>query len=173
MLISIMMLLTNNILYSIESLNKRIVFLFFNISFFTFLLGQYFLEMLNGQQWWTEFSNVTMIHTLFSIFISLLFLYMGSVASESFNKRKKEGNCFKPQYLIKYIRKVSKIFFYLTFIVAFIVLLERVIFVQQNGYVALYLDYVSHIPFVIKKLSSTYATFFLYLSSNNAFKKGS
>lgn len=160
------MLLISNIVYSINSLGKRVVFLFFNISFFTFLVGQYFLEMLNGQQWWIGFSNTIMAHTLLSLFISLLFLYMGSVVAESLNKAKKKENEYKPKKLINYIQKTSKVFFYVTFVIAFIVLLERVIFVQQNGYIALYLDYVSKIPIIFKKTSISYTTFlYIYLAT--------
>lgn len=121
-----MMLLVNNIFYSLESIRRRFVFLFFNISFFTFLMGQDLFEMINGQTWWASFPSSIMEHTLLVLFISLLSLYIGSVIMEKLNKKNK-SNDYKPKKSIAGIRKTSKILFYLTFIVAFIVLLERVL----------------------------------------------
>lgn len=160
-----MMLLVNNIFYSLESIRRRFVFLFFNISFFTFLMGQDLFEMINGQTWWASFPSSIMEHTLLVLFISLLSLYIGSVIMEKLNKKNK-SNDYKPKKSIAGIRKTSKILFYLTFTVAFIVLLERVLFVQNYGYVALYLDYVSQIPYIIKKIAITNSTFlYIYLAT--------
>lgn len=166
MFISIISLFANNVLYAIESLKTKVVFLLFNISFFTFLLGKYFLEMLSGIQWWNEFPNEIIIHTLLSLFISLLFIYTGSVFAELFNRNYSTYTFYDNTNSLFYFRKVSKIIFYITYFISFVVLLERIMFVLQNGYISLYLNFHSKMPFIIKKVSESYLTFFyIYLAT--------
>lgn len=166
MLISIIMLLVNNILYSLELTGKRVVFLFFNISFFTFLIGQYLFMMLNGEQWWSNYPNEIMTHTLLSLFISLLFLYMGSVFAELFHRGTAKREEYMKSCLLDYIRKISRLMSFISILFAFIVLQEKVIFVQQYGYTALYVDYTSQIPLIVKKIAQTYLTFlYIYLAT--------
>ena len=165
--ISIMMLFLNNILYALESTGKRIVFLLFNISYFTFLLGQYFFEILKRESLCGEFPPEVVLHTLFTLFISLLFIYSGMTFAEIFNNKKNINyKLTQKDYLIVHIRNFSKVMFYVTYFINFISLLEVVVFIQQNGYIALYMDFSSQIPLVIKKISLTCLTFFyIYLAT--------
>lgn len=166
---SILILILNNIIYIIKDLGNRAVFFFFNLSFFTFLIGGIFFEMLSGQSWWVDYSTEVNLHVLLSIFLSLFSLFMGMVMSEYVNKGKKSKNNFKQRIKALEninIQKTSKVMFYLTYIVLIITLLEKSLYVLQNGYVSLYTDYATHLPSFILKIAETNKIFlFIYLST--------
>lgn len=171
---AILLLWVNNILYCLDNISDRIVMFFFCISFFTFLLGKYFFDMLSGVQWWASFPEDVTAHTLLSIYISLLFIFIGSflfeflikVTRNTYNTKVAKAGFSDNTDLKNSIRKISRLMFYITFLFALLVAMEKAIYVQSNGYIALYSDFSSRMPFVIRKIAETNSIFlFIYLST--------
>lgn len=165
--VSIMLLFIGNMVYSLELVRNRIIFLLYNVSFFVFLLGGYFFEIIANIIIWDEFPQHVVFHTFFVLFLSLFFIYLGAGFVELL-KNSVDDNVGLNQdlYYLNCIRESSKKMFLVTYFLYMLVLMEKVIFVQQNGYVALYIDYKSKIPLIIDKISQTSLTFFyIYLAS--------
>lgn len=174
MLNAILLLWINNILYCLDNISDRIVMFFFSISFFTFLLGKYLFEMLDGVRWWDIFPENVMVYTLLSIYISLLFIFIGSflfeflikVARNTYNTKVSKEDLSDNTDLKNNIRKISRFMFYITFLFALLVSIEKALYVQSNGYIALYSDFSSRLPFWVRKIAETNIIFlFIYLST--------
>lgn len=168
-LVSIILLWCNNIFYSLDHLSKRIIFLFFNLTFFVFVLGRYTVQMIKGLEWWSGFPAEVMLHTLSSLYLSLLLVLLGAVFYDLFYKEKGytiTRDNLNVNSFIYNIRFVSKILFYISFIFSIVVLMEKVIFVQSNSYLALYTDYTSNLPFLFYKIAdANILLLYIYLAT--------
>lgn len=172
-LCSILIVLINNVCFSIFDIKRNIVFIIFNITFFTLLLGKYFFGMISNEIWYNKFDEDIQKNTLLLLYISLVSILVGNklygIYQMMVHKYKK--NIVKEEKKInetkiKYIRTFLLISFLITLIPAIIETIEKIIFVYQNSYIGLHSEFKSQIPFIIQKLADTNFTFFvLYLST--------
>lgn len=152
---SVVLLFVNNILYAIEVFYKRIFFLAFQITFFTFLMGRTLSELFLTREDYYHFPNNILVHTEVCLFVALLSLYLGYILftrvrffkDESLDVIDYESN----RYLS--IRRISKCLFLLMLPFSMLVIIEKAIFVKVMGYASFYIDYVSKFPYVITKLA--------------------
>lgn len=172
LLISICSVLFHNVFYALEQFSTRIIFFAFNITFFTFLLGRIitkpltgFYDPYNNNFYGLDFNNVDTIRFIFiSLFISLLFIYIGySLVKDKGIKTswKYSGrlNVYKVAFFSKYL-------FYFTFIFNVVVLLEKVKFSSDNGYMELYSSYATNLPYLFVKISEMAPiAFFVFLAT--------
>lgn len=165
-LVGIVLLIFYNVIISFFDIKNRMVFLVFNITFFVLNVGGNFFSMLLGKDWSNGFSNEVLQSTLLIIYLGIFTLLIGAFLFELRKKHKteakKEGKkpILKPVN-IEYVRKFSKIFFIITVCLASVITIEKLIFVQQNGYVSLYTGFHSIFPSFLKKIADTNLIFFL------------
>lgn len=156
----IMFLLILNTIYSLTNIRERIIFFIFQITFFTFLVGRLLIYYIfpdnNLFIFGFDFSDEMMRHILISIFISLIFVRLGYVLTETFsNKINLKVSDYETPYN-KSIKRIARVLMYLTLLPQLIILIEKAMLVQQLGYEAYYTDYVSELPFIIIKLGLLY-----------------
>lgn len=157
-----------NLLYSILNFQKRIVLFAFLVTFFTFLLSKISISLLSNEGFGLPFSEETVRHIFICLFISLLFLYFGYSYSNILILRKKDTNYIntKTSRDLYFLRNVSKVIFYITYIPWLLPLMEKIIFVQKYGYAAYYLNYSQSIPFLLQKIGEmAIPSFFLFLAT--------
>lgn len=172
MLCAIMVVLMNNIVFSLFNIKENIVFLVFNITFFTLLLSGNLISMLSNEVWYNKFDKEIEKNTLLLLYLSLICIWFGNRIYrwyknyiEKYRKYKKIKNDFFDEEIVG-IRKFLKIMFFATLVPAIIMVIEEIIFINQNAYVDLHTKFASKIPFLIQKLANTNFTFLmLYLST--------
>lgn len=177
-LLSICSIFINNIIYSIQEFNERIIFFTFNITFFTFLIGRLVIKRItsyediynNFSQYGLDFmDNDIAFHIFISVFISLLFLFLGySLFKEKFDEKNNKPLRIKEisQNDRNKIATVSKGIFYLTYIFSVIVFLDRARYASSMGYSELYSSYTSSLPsFMVKISEMTTIGLFIYLGT--------
>lgn len=160
-----------NLTYAVKQFKKRFVFLCFNLTFFTFLVGQMLLADLSfvldeDMLFLSEFSNKTQKHIYICLFLSLISVYIGYCYFENKQKRSKiELFNFSDNTILR-LRKLSKSLMYFFFVFALAENVEKALFVQQAGYASYYTDFHSSLPFFVSRLSRFYEySFFLYLAT--------
>lgn len=79
MLWSILLLFVGNIVFAFTKIHRYFIFLLFNISMFLFLISRPFVSLLRGIQWWNIGSKGAVYNALISLYLSLLFMYVGSL----------------------------------------------------------------------------------------------
>lgn len=183
LLISTLMIFCENCICSIFDIKNNFIFLVFNINFFILLLGKYVVLMLNGEEWPTKFSNNIYINTIILLYISLISLYIGTkiyiklkekYGEQNSNKGNKYKEVLFNQEFKNATMKITQILYYIALICATVVVLEKIIYVQQNSYLALYKGFISKIPGIIHKIANTKTLslliyLFLYPNKKNTF----
>lgn len=130
------------------------IFLFcFLICFFVFLLGGQILDRIFDVYGY-NFSDEIELHADFVLLISLLglsfgYFALGRVRFKSSNKHL-INTSDNPQYTST-IRKISKYYFFATYLLWMLILADNVLYVIQNGYTEYYLSYSSRIPAIIRE----------------------
>jgi len=175
-LCGVLFLVLHNIVYSLENIKENVVFFIFNINFFTLLLGRDACYMLSNEVWYNKFDSSIEKNTLLLIYISLISIRIGVMIyklykrkmqnnkQEECNNNDNNSNNYEKEIVI--IRKFLRIAFIVTFIPSIMVTIERIIYLNQNSYVDLFVNFSSKMPFVIQKLADMNFTFFiLYLTT--------
>ena len=78
-LIGVLLLFLHNVVFSFESIRRRIIFLFFNGTSFVFLICRPVIDMFHGDIWWQDFSSESVWFALTALYLTLLFLYGRSI----------------------------------------------------------------------------------------------
>ncbi|MDY4801102.1 MAG: O-antigen polysaccharide polymerase Wzy family protein [Fusobacterium mortiferum] len=167
MIIVILILLGINIYFSLKKFRKRMTYLIFLLSFFSFFLGRMVADYLEKGKVIFTFSEEISRHILLSIFLSLIFLQLGFSLCEKFNKRKIsiQINYFSVRRNI--IQKTSLIFFMISSCIYNLLKIEQIIFIKKYSYLELYTDFSSHLPKIIQIIGNSYIIYFyIYLATN-------
>lgn len=132
----------NMMLYCTFKLGERVLLFAFGVAFFIFLLGRDSLEQLFNYESETIFPEKINNHAYFSMICALVgiwgsYLYCNVPYSHSNNPN---TNTLKYSYLYKYIRKYSKICFFITYPFALLINLVIGLFVMKYGYYSYYTD---------------------------------
>lgn len=171
---SILLLLIHNIVFSLENLRMRNVFLGFQCTMYIFLIGGLVPNYFRGEALNSEFSIQVNYHIVFTIYLSLLFVFLGQYVIENvvFKKSllKKVDNfgvSDKFHVLLKgNIRSISRNLYYLLYAPFIFSIIEKVIFVQKMGYLSYYTDFQSQIPSIIRRAGNmTEICLFLFLAT--------
>ena len=110
--------------------NSNIFYIFFLISVFIFLISGDLVEELFGKQYWLSFSEDASNHTHISIFISLVSMIIGFLLIKTPKKNKsipKENS----EKRLQIVSHVSRLVYYLTFIILIVDTLFKVIYVHR------------------------------------------
>ncbi|MDT2737234.1 O-antigen polysaccharide polymerase Wzy family protein [Enterococcus pseudoavium] len=150
----------NNMLFSLYSFRKRIIFLFFNITMFTLLISRPFIAVIRNSNFW-YFSPQDIAFSLNGVFISLLFLFLGSIfASEITKKEFMKSNIINDSIKDKTFLQIFSFLFYIISIsCTFLLNMEKFLYVKSTSYLDFHANFTSNMPFFIKGFSlfSTFA----------------
>lgn len=161
-----------NMIFSLQDIKRRFIFLAFQVTFLVFLLGQNFafLFATNERSFLKsieeEFSIQTQLYIYLALFVSLLGVFFGYSLNEQKRKYIKTI-CIDVNsiYIVK-LRTYTKKFMYFFSFFAFAVVLEKAIFVQATGYVDYYTSFNSFLPEFFFRFESLYeASIFLFLAT--------
>lgn len=169
MLLGTLLFLISNVVYCLENIHRRIYFLFFNITFFTFFLGRPLIHMLKFEPWW-YFGDQPTIFALSSIMVSLVCMFMGHYLSDKISKSEPEAKCYfttvENSKFIYNLRIISRILFYVSFSFYFLGEIEKFLFMRSRDYAELYSSYKSNLPGIFNFIGTTYKYFMcIYLST--------
>ena len=154
MLTTLFSLFAYQCIYTFRNINDRITLLVFLVAFFTFLMGRILLPLftdvndlivnIGGAEFYTQ----TYYHIYTSLFIALLFIYLG------YHRAAQKDSSIPITYQydsvgVLAIRKYTKKLSYFTFLFASIVIYEQIRFVLVNGYFAFYVDFESNLPYPV------------------------
>ncbi|WGG45413.1 O-antigen polysaccharide polymerase Wzy family protein [Rossellomorea sp. DA94] len=178
-LISIILMLSHNILYCLEDFFRRVIFFTFNMSFFVFLISKMIVVHFFGYKdeglgiFGLAFDDISTVKTiLVSQYLSLIGLFIGYMIIQkidlSFLKQKKE---YDVTY-IRHFRFFSILFFYFCVIFRFYYLWEMKQNVQSQGYYEVFSTFTSSLPSVLVMFSQMFdVAFFAYLATNPTKKR--
>lgn len=155
----------SNLCYSMAQYSKRYIFLVINLTYFLFYIGRITMTFFFEGDYALNFSHKTILETMGVIFSGLFFL---RIFSSAFEHIRSSGKLIATTYSgnIELIRRLSKMFYWGTYIFAFAVIAERVVFVQATGYVDFYASYSSRMPGIVSRLASVNEVmFFIFLAS--------
>ena len=88
MLVAVLIFFSCNIFYCFENFKFMSLFLVFNFVIFVFLLSRPTIDFFKFASLWDKFSDSENMFSLNSIYISLIFLWFGSMLGEKFLKSK-------------------------------------------------------------------------------------
>ena len=164
MLLSILFMLSANVFYSFEYIKRRFFFLIFNFVIFIFLIGRPTINMFKGNRWWIFFNKTHVYFAMYSLFLTLICIFVGAVVAEMllFSKTIKKKyipkisskniyNIRKNEYkqdFVKALRIISLILFYISIIVFFICEVEKLLFMRGREYEEFYTKFKSQLPYV-------------------------
>ena len=146
MLTTLFSLFAYQCIYTFRNINDRITLLVFLVAFFTFLMGRILLPLFTDVNdlivniGGAEFHTQTYYHIYTSLFIALLFIYLG------YHRAAQKDSSIPITYQydsvgVLAIRKYTKKLSYFTFLFASIVIYEQIRFVLVNVYFAFYVDF--------------------------------
>lgn len=161
MLIGIILMLISNILYSFEDIKRRVIFLFFQGVVFIFLISRPFISMLRGNKWW-KFKRSSVQFSLVSLFLTLVFLLVGSIVMETILKNKKNkdvkiqniSNRKCDNEFIYYLQIVALLMFYISIACLLISGAEKLLFMRGREYEEYYVEFESKLPYLFNTFSS-------------------
>lgn len=148
---------------------KYLPFIFFLLSFFTFTMGQYVFENVDGDFfYYANFSSDLVTSSMFMQYICLFFSFLGYRILFKFDLLKKiRTSRFKlNEDAVNLFKKIIVIGLIITAISSIIIDIEMAICTISNEYLALYNGtFKSIFPSIVSKLSSYYFIFFAFFLS--------
>lgn len=165
-----------NLYFSIKKIKGRFIFFIFQITFFNFLMGEFFFSIIdkkdvNFKHDLLSLSIESYEHALLTLLLSLIAIFIGYNLFEE-NKRKNYIVEIINRKKLKDIYLASLLIFTLSFLSRVAILIEKSRFVGNMGYSEYYLSYSSNLPIIISFFSSFYhITFYSLLSTFPSRKK--
>lgn len=148
LLASVVIGLVLNILYATKETRKRIYFLIFNITMFTFLISRPLISTIKSIDWIGKFSVDSQVHSLLFIMLALVCIYIGArIAEKKQLKTRDSKNKFlenlkyKNNESIKKFQNISLILFGICAVFSIITEYDKLIYMQGKDYVEYYLTY--------------------------------
>lgn len=166
--ISILIVFGCSVVYAVKNKDNNIVYLFFLITFYTFMLGMYVVQIISNDVK-LIFGKDIFLKESFCVFISLFALLFGCIffrknrAERKFGVISKEW-CLDYKRKTKFVRKISRYCYWVTIICSIIVNLE--IMSRSFGQIYGSVSIASSLPFFINKVAQMSSAFFwIYCSS--------
>lgn len=166
--ISLLIFYIYSVIFAIEKIQQRLGYLFFLITFFVFLLGNYTYLFFNESDWWKPFSQGTTKNTIYCLIMALVSINFGYILGRFFKKNDNKINVPADSKVSRFnvsLKRVSKLIFWITFIPSFYLIIDEIIFFQAHGYLELYLSYSSGSVIFEKLKVLNLVSFFMFLAS--------
>lgn len=159
MLIACVCMCVANSIYSFEDIGNRILFFIFNLTFFLFLLGRPVVSFIRGDRW-DYFTKEQICFALTSVFISLIFLFLGAVFVDVLLGKDEERVNFSSEHLknvsgsfIYNLQNVSLTMFYFTEFFKLSVEFEKLFLMSGKRYEDFYMGLPQKLPSVFYIIS--------------------
>ena len=173
LLTSVLLILSHNVLLSMDDFYKNAIFFCFNITFFVFLVSRMVVTGVFGYKESTSgllglnFKEPVIINTVIvCLYISLIAVFIGykiiQKANLNFlNNKKNPSNSF-----LNSLRISSLIYFGLFLVIRFVYAYELIQAVVSGGFYETFLSHNSSLPRFLVKFSETYeVAFYTYLAT--------
>lgn len=182
--ISIIFLFIHNLIFSFKDIYIKIIYLLFHLTFLTFILSRILISFLNGEIYEPFESLETNYHIGFSVYISLLGIFMGFtffslIQKKFFTPKKKldpfnnkKSRFFQEKNYVGKVRKVSFILLFFAFIALTFKELETLYIMKGTSYNELRLAYSSSLPSMVLRLANMYFIFLCIYLATMPDKKG-
>lgn len=159
LLVAVLLLFLFSLLYGLECIKDRFIYVFFNFACMFFLYGRNVIELLSGENWSARFPDPINLTTCNILFLSQLFLFLGALACQHISERKvplpecSQQNTQKEIFLHN-LRKVS--FWMYLFCAVFSLLCEgeKIILMQGQDYAHYYTGLQSRLPSVFSSIAA-------------------
>lgn len=170
---ALLLFFLNNIIYGLESFNRRVIFFMFNVTFFVFLMGRMVTSKLfhyhekDFKLLGTYFTDQsTIINILMMLCISLFCLFLGyAILDRSIANKFKTFNPIETEYK-QNIRHISLAVFAIAIVFKLVYLAEAIQASQSQGYYAFFSNFKSQLPGVFVLISRMFpVAFFVYLAT--------
>lgn len=165
MLVGVNVLFLTCVLDELINVKKSFFVIVFYGVLWVFLISRPTIAMFKGMDWYTH-SEKGLMWSLVSIFISILFIYIGSFFGKKYIEKKsnnktekienKDNNFFKKNK--KYIQIISLIVFAISYICKFYIECDKLKFMMNKNYEQFYTSYVCNVPGVITWISGLLIT---------------
>lgn len=157
MMLADFVLWTGTILFALDNLKKRIIYLVFISTIFLFLMGRPIFMILSGKTW-LENSLEASFFSILSIFISLFFLFIGVLIAErsmKFIKPKQNSKKNSPEYkeFLFAMQNFALILFYFGMACYFIMELEKLSFMNGREYEDYYMLFETTMPLIVRVIA--------------------
>lgn len=158
----------HNVIFALGDIKRRALFLMFHLTYFLFILGRPLLIILKGEDlvgmqaaYGADGDGV--ILTAWIIYVSLISIWLGERLFHYISQKRKDApgkstrvRLDKEQ--LREIRRAAGIVLVVSFLAAFVMRAEKLIFILNHSYTASYADFKSSMPYMLYLLS----TFFEY-----------
>lgn len=143
--------------YTTGNLSKHIVFLAFLISFFTFLLGNQFVDTYFGYKYWIQFSEASESHANLCLLLSIIFLFIGYLCDINGHKGnmiidEDNNSTLFNKFKIRRTQKAALLVYWATYILLIATSIDIILFVSSHSYIEFYTSYSPHIPIILQKI---------------------
>lgn len=166
MMLSILVLFGGTLAYSLSFGNKMIIFTAFLVCFFTFVLGDWGINFLAGENWGNNFDRATIRHVLVCVYLSLFSILIGAMLGNIKSEKTQRQVDFKEyQKQNAKFEGTIRVLFYCTIIFSFMTVVKRAIFVFQHSYIDTYNTTEYAMPYMVQKLAlASDFLFYTYLA---------
>lgn len=177
-ILSLSILFGTLIIEAIKDFKNKSLLFFFLIAFFTFTMGQYFIENINTQMYYLNFPTHTIIKTIFIQYLALMSIYLAIKVVDHFANKKCQNvtNEIKnnsDNTNFKIINQIIFCFLFISFVISIVTSVESAIRVMKYGYLEIYVNnHPSIFPEYIFSIGNSLIIFTsLYLSMSSSKKK--
>ncbi|CCY72171.1 putative uncharacterized protein [Clostridium sp. CAG:921] len=164
-----------DIIFCLKNFKKRTLLFLFLSCFFIFLMGRQTVELIETRKVVYIFSKDISIHIIRCLYISLLSVLIGFYFVEKYAKEY-TGNVKDNIKLFNYsvskekikmsLQKYSKIMFIIGFALNIILIIEKVIYIQEHSYLEYYKSFTSAIPYIIRIIANIRTiAFFIFIAT--------
>lgn len=149
--VGMLLLFLQNVLYALQDLKERILFLTFHGVLFTFLLSRPFFGIFSGDEWWLTASQAeeNVRFAVLIITISLVALLIGANLISVFMKIPKQDNqYFQQKNSVKSsnLQSAALLMFIVTSIFYFLQEFEKLSFMRGKSYIEYYSEFQGQLP---------------------------
>lgn len=140
------------VIMCLRDISKNCFLLFFLASLFVFLMSGDIAELVFDEHYYLQFSEEATLHAHKCIFIALLAILIGFVLTPLRRKEIEVDTCESNGGFITKLRQVSKILYFISFVILMVSMIDVIRFVMVHGYVAYYVSYTSSLPSIIVRI---------------------
>jgi len=150
----------SNVFYGFAEGHTRFIYLFFHLSFFTFLITRPMIACFQGKAWWLDYSEPSTELALCLLIVSLLALRIGACIGDGILKRTDTGDTLKapePGYKADFrdtLATIALIIFVITIAASFAEEAEKLAFMNDRSYNEYFRSYESSLPYAVITLGS-------------------
>lgn len=153
-LVGIIMLFLSDVIYGFSDLRKNFLFLFLQVTIFTFLLSRPFIGLCTGSDWWNGSSQAAenIWFALWLLFLTEAGLFIGAALADRFAVSLK-GTELKSQFCTE-LQWASLLVFAASFVFYLIEQLEPLMLIGSGNYLKYYTDFTSSLPEIVHTIAS-------------------